>query len=290
MPSPPLTPYLSTARCEAYLQDPNSRLRKLWGDEVWKLRRGSKACWDNAGGAEEFFSHVARGSSCDRNWYEGSPGQLGQWGPTDDDGPVIFTASAPALLGFDDSIDMYVDNMDGGGGGHAAASVRHNANILQLFPPAEYSICVNYQWLVCAAKGRLHGQASSAMRFAYPPGRLSVVHAVDGGPSPRDYSSGSLGPDGTGLPTLDPPRCVGQAGCLGWEAHQVLGSSDSYSGEDCYSTDECYWSGDIFHLEACLLSAICENGDEIFQLEVGELWHCHVTDARLTRLQGWLVS
>ena len=265
-------------------------MQRLWGDEMWKLRSGSPACWDGEGGGQTFFDNVRRDESCSRNWYEGSPGELGRWGPNDDDGDPRFTEAAPALLGFADSIDMYIDNMDGGGDTRAAASVYHNSNMMQLLPLSHHSICVNYQWLVCAARGLLHGQGSTSIRFSYPPGRLAVLGASDGGPSPRDYSGGPLGPDDTGLPELFAPRCVGQPGCLGWEAHQVLGSTDAYSSPECHNTDDCFWSGDVFHLEVCLLNSICDNGAEIFSLAVGELWHCNVSDAGLDQVKRWLLN
>ena len=91
-------------------------------------------------------------------------------------------------------------------------------------------------------------------------------------------------------PALYAPRCVGEKDCRGWEAHQVLGSRDSYGGGCDAGADKCYSSGDIYHLEACLISSICINGDEIFRLEVGELWHCELSQERLSRLRGWLLS
>ena len=69
-----------------------------------------------------------------RNWFQGSPGNAGQWGPR-------FSAqTAPALLGFDDAIDHYTDNHNGGMG-HSAAAIAANVNILQLWSPASYSVC-----------------------------------------------------------------------------------------------------------------------------------------------------
>lgn len=277
------------------MADPGSRLRALWSAQAWILRHpGGRACWDLVGGGAAFFDDAAAGNQCSRNWYEGSPGGLGLWGPTDDGDPH-FTAAAPALLGFDDAIDFFIDNMDGGGLLHADASVRHNVNILQLWAPAVYNTCANYLWLVCAAKGRLHGQGSNAMKFAYPPGRLSVVPGPEG-PQPRDWSSGSPwpaeGPLEQMLPAMPAPRCAGQPECFGWEGHQALGSTDSYSGCGDYdrTTARCYWSGDVFHLEVCMLNSICDNGAELFALERGEIWHCQLTQARLDAFKELMLS
>jgi hypothetical protein len=305
-PPPPLTDYLSPARCDAYLRDPTSRLRRAWGDEAWLLRRpGGRACWDDEGkfyssgrggrggrdgdGGGGFFDRARRGSWCTtKNWYSGSLGEIGRTGPR-------FTEPAPALLGFDDAIDYMLGNMDGGGEQHAAASERHNVNILQLWD-GSYNTCSNYAWLLCAAQGLLPGQqGSNAMRFAYPPGRLSVVpHPGPNGPKPLDWSRGRPREatllEAAGLPALRAPRCSGQPGCLGWEAHQPLGSTDSYARAGCDSTDVCYWSGDIFHLESCILSSICANGEEIFELGIGQDWRCELSDERLEKFKRTLLS
>lgn len=277
------------------MRDPSSRLRMTWGAEAWRLRHpGTAACWDlpRNGGGDAFFDNAEAGSTCARNWYEGSPGLVGMWGPNDDDGDPRFTEAAPALLGFDDAIDFYIGNMDGGGLLHADASVRHNVNILQLWPPAVYDTCANYQWLVCAAKGLLHGQGDNQMLFAYPPGRLSVVSGPDG-PQPRDWSEVPPSPEplsDRGLPAMPAPRCAGAPDCYGWEGHQALGSTDSYAGEGCESTDQCYWSGDIFHLEVCLLNAICDNGEELFHLQIGQPWRCQLSQQRMASLKSVLLS
>ena len=91
-------------------------------------------------------------------------------------------------------------------------------------------------------------------------------------------------------PALRAPRCSGQSGCLGWEAHQPLGSTDSYARAGCDSTDVCYWSGDIFHLESCILSSICANGEEIFELGIGQDWRCELSDERLEKFKRTLLS
>ena len=124
---------------------------------------------------------------------------------------------------------------------------------------------------MCAAKGKLHGQGvGNEIRFAYPPGRLTIAP----GKTPADAI------DAPGLPKLP---------AKGWIAHQPLGATNSYS-QCSGGPSRCYWSGDIFHLEVCLLSAICDNGAEIFKLELGQAWHCKLSEARLKRLKGWMLS
>ena len=41
---------------------------------------------------------------------------------------------------------------------------------------------------------------------------------------------------------------------------------------------------DIAYLEVCILSEICANGHAIFQLGVGEPFHCDLVDARFNDL------
>ena len=68
------------------------------------------ACWersrDNYGHleypAEHFFDAALSGAACGSNWYEGNSGSLGQFHGL----PWFDTPSAPALLGFDESIDQ----------------------------------------------------------------------------------------------------------------------------------------------------------------------------------------
>ena len=252
-------------------------MRALWGPLPWYLRQpNGPTCWGANGNA--FFDNAAAGTTCSRNWYQGSPGQLGLWGPIDDDGPVRFTTNAPALLGFDDAIDFYIDNNNGGNENHARKSVTHNVNILQLFPPATYNICVNYQWLLCAARGLLHGQGNTAMRFAYPPGRLVVI----GGDRESIVAALHSLPAATraALPPL--PNS-------GWEAHLPFGTMSSYTA--CTAGQSgCYASGDIFYLEVCLLNAICENGAELFSLAIGQEWHCQLSEERLARLKATMIG
>lgn len=256
------------------MSDPDGRLRTLWGGDPWIVtRRGDLECWDdnwddgkwegNGDGAERFFRAAAEGSQCDRNWFEGVPGALGKWGPTDEDGdPKFEHPIAPALLGFDDAIDHYTGNTQGGMG-HADAAVRKNVNILQLWNPATYNVCVNYFWLVCAAKGRLHGQGSNAMRFAVRPRDMNIAGRV--------------------LPGLD-----------GEEPDDVtkkfLGGRDSYSLNGCDEADECYSSQDIFFLEVCVLNTICDNGAELFKLEIGQDFYCQLSDAGMERLKTWILA
>jgi len=177
--------YLNTVKCHAMLADKTSRIHQLWGQEGWKVRRpGHPACWGDD--PQTFFSDARRGSTCHRNWYEGNQGPLGFYdkGPTSMDVWPRFTRPAPALLGFDENIDGWCHSR--GGDDHGASCVRANLNILSLYWPAQYNICRNLEWMMCAVMGTLPGQGNKLIRFAFAPGALEV----DGGPHPLGSCTG----------------------------------------------------------------------------------------------------
>lgn len=182
------------AQCTALLQDRGSQLHKLWGAEGWRKReawRNDPTCWDGDGWP--FFDNAWWGKDCGRNWYSGTPGQLGEpnGGPDKDWVNPHFTAAAPALLGFDRNINWHCHGSDGN---HAAPCVEHNVNILSLYGPAvPYNVCRNLEWQVCAAKGQLPGQGGNGIIFSMAPKDL----VLDGGPFPLG-SCNSYSPRGCG--------------------------------------------------------------------------------------------
>ena len=94
--------------------------------------------------------------------YEGSNG-VGWNIPT-------FPRAAPALLGFDESIDA---TCHGTPDNHAAPCIQSSNNILSLHGQnVPYNICRNLEWQTCAAKGLLPGQGGRTIRFAYEPRQL----------------------------------------------------------------------------------------------------------------------
>ena len=125
-----------------------------------------RPCWDNGAWANDgarFFREAERGADCDRNWYEGNPGALGrrQGGPTNPWVRPRFTEDfAPAILGFDESIDHLCGNHDDNGWFHGAACVEANYNILSLYPPAQYSACQPVQH----STGILSQSAAASLR------------------------------------------------------------------------------------------------------------------------------
>ena len=144
--------------CEAMFKDPKARFHQLWSNEGWVARRPKLTlpCWDgDERGGLKFFDDAWWGRSCEpgkseRNWYTGNdapPGdkknQFGdpKGGPGDPKAPLHFSKPAPALLGFDESIDRYCSE-HGGTGAHAIACVKANVNILSLYGPLiPYNTC-----------------------------------------------------------------------------------------------------------------------------------------------------
>jgi len=137
-------------KCEAFFSDKSHRFHELWGELGWVARHPDKdgACWGDRGW--KFFDDAWWGRDCERNWYSGNSGDLGKvfGGPFQAWVWPHFSENAPALLGFDESIDWYCTS-HGGSGQHAAACVMANVNILSLYGDRiPYNICRNFEWQV----------------------------------------------------------------------------------------------------------------------------------------------
>ena len=258
-PPPPrkVTHYLNSGQCFGMLRDPSHLFRKMWAAAAWApMLAGQPACWEMKRDQpvyqqpEVYFSDVLSGRHCNSNWYEGNPGQLGNMNY---DVTGMLTQAAPALLGFDESIDEYcAEGIDGWsqGMGHAERCVKANLNILSLYGTrVPYNICRNLEWQVCAAKGLIPGQGGMTIKFARAPSTLDLKVK---------------------------PR-LGQ--CSGWVPAQR-----PEGGVYGYATD------DIFYLESCIFSEICTNGDTVFQLARGEPFVCQFSPEKFRELQKLLMS
>ena len=71
-------------------------------------------------------------------------------------------------------------------------------------------------------------------------------------------------------------------------SRKYLGGRDSYSLDGCNDADDCYSSQDIFFLEVCILNTVCENGAELFELEIGDIFNCDISMDRLGLLRDWM--
>eukprot|EP00908_Phaeocystis_cordata_P021789 Transcript_4176.p1 GENE.Transcript_4176~~Transcript_4176.p1 ORF type:complete len:493 (-),score=73.84 Transcript_4176:23-1297(-) len=254
-PSPPKPEFLTYHKCHDMIRDPSHRFRRMWAAEAWApMREGQPACWDvmrdqpTPQRSHAFFGAILDGRHCDSNWYNGNPGELGT------NGAVFTKRHAPALLGFDESIDAYcAANVIGGESehmGHAERCVKANLNILSLYgDELPYNICRNLEWQACAAQGKLPGQGGSSIVFAKAPN------------------------------TLDLSRSNRLGVCSGW-----VPNKRPAGGVFGYATD------DIFYLEACLYSQMCSNGHDVFDLREGELFECQFDEARFRELQRILLT
>ena len=165
-PSPPLPPEPECnsdwcKTCQAWIDDPHSKLHRMFG-AGWHLRNDQeKGCWPD----EHWFTYAVEGHGCSRNWYEGIlPG--GSSNPS------------PGLLGFDETIlefcsyKLGMEPWDGGDLNHKLAyrCVDANQNVLRIM---EYwDMCVNMQWEVCALTGQLPNQDGLKIHFATAPKTL----------------------------------------------------------------------------------------------------------------------
>ena len=164
-------------------KDPAGLLRKMWSAQPWKQRTpNAPDCWQRkrdepsrSQPASTYFRETFEGAHCQSNWFEGNKGSLGGETHT-----VQFTEAAPAVLGFDETIDQYCGAKAKSNGGkykdawpHARQCIEADVNILSLYGNrVPYNICRNLEWMVCAAKGSLPGQGGDTIVFSLAPSAL----------------------------------------------------------------------------------------------------------------------
>jgi hypothetical protein len=163
---------LTSNKCHALMSDATSKFWTLWGNKAWeKLPNGENGCWTDGG---DFFENVLGGGQCDTNWYEGAKGNLGR-----SEMRPPFTAEAPALLGFDESIYAFCSTLVGQPTNFIKADgldfneelaqrcVDANINILRIISSTRkpWTMCQNLRWILCA----LTGKVSRFSVAAFPP-------------------------------------------------------------------------------------------------------------------------
>ena len=130
--------------------------------------------------------------------------------------------------------------------------VRANLQILSI-DASDYNLCRNLEWQACAAQGKLANQDGNLIAFAAAPGSL--------------HTGGSYG------------HLFNR--CSGWTPTGVDSGTFPNAG---------YANDDIFYLETCLFSQICENGEEIFSLAAGQQWRCRFSQEKVYELQQILTT
>jgi len=275
-PPPPASSKISPETCDALLSDPGGILKQMWNKVGWRQVHDEEPCWGWTD-PNAFFDNVLSGGSCNSNWYEGSIG----W--------QRFHSDAPGVLGFDDSIGWYCNNLPFGRRlssavneseadarwmeatrwvekGHSAevrrhrrrrlddarSCVDHSRNILMLFGNNVHNTGAGYN-----SCRNLEWQMCAAMGKL--PGQRSqtIIFAK----APRTL-------DANGNRALN--RCGGYSpqGC----------------GRHAYSND------DIYFLEVCMFSKICANNWELFQINDGNWFRCQISETGFRELQAYLLS
>lgn len=234
--SPPPYDACDSSWCKTYeswVNTDDSKFLRMWGSAWDFTKPGQRGCFDRFGG-QRWFDGIFEGTWCDRNWLQGTAGQ-----PRANDRPH-FTAPAPALLGFDETILGYCSQLvglwfDGGDLNTELADrcVRANKNVLRLMSGSSpWDMCQNIEWQLCAIRGKLPGQDAAKISFASAPRDLELKWWTDVNTHPTYAPK----PDGYAL-------------------------------------------GDVFFAELCVTFTICKNRGDLFRLDVGETFVCDMDPA-----------
>jgi len=205
---------LDRQKCHAMLRDETNIFRRMWAAQAWAKMYGvnDTACWHRKRDAPDRAIPAGRffGDALKGRYCETN------W-------------HSPYTLGEEGHVSPFHTNQ-------APASANTD------------NMCRNFEWLMCAALGKLPGQGGlrPSVRFAKAPN------------------------------TLEPAE-LGQ--CHGWaptdqQASFVFG----------------YTVNDIFFLETCLLSEICSNHEQLFELATGQHFVCDFSANGYIAVQQILTS
>ena len=146
----------------------------MWGPG-WNIRERvahTPGCWAERGGAS-FFSESFAGKNCNINWLSG-----GTNGPGFTDASLK-SDGAPAVFGTDVAVlELCLTKLGrwrkvyhASDGEIASACLAASYNVMRL-PRRQWTICTNYEFIACAARGLLPGQGNKGVVFTAPPGSL----------------------------------------------------------------------------------------------------------------------
>jgi len=234
---------MTPGRCDAEIRDANGQFPRLWGRAGFISRGGlDPPCWGNAREAGLDFLQAAEAeasAACNQDWYYGVDGLAIQAGPNS-------PTKQPALLGVHQDIDFLCAHMLGRHREpipfNARAEWCSRAGYQSLFPQYHlqgYSMCRQFQWTMCAARGLLPGQRDNVIVLATAPREARVTS----------------------------------------DGKYPLGSCNSYTPEKGCGRGLAYSSADVFYLQICLLSAVCKNFFQLFVLRQGEEFRCILSDS-----------
>lgn len=140
---------LSSAQCSAAMRSVQHKFRILWSAAAWHPRDSPSdpPCWgDDLVG---WFSRVAQGLDCGRNW--------GGLGP-----------SHPSVFGYKETMESYCREQNGEGWnwfGDVAHCTLTGFNVLRI---GDWEMCKNVQWMWCVVRD------AGEIRFSREPAFLDI--------------------------------------------------------------------------------------------------------------------
>ncbi|KAG8470164.1 hypothetical protein KFE25_008585 [Diacronema lutheri] len=179
---------LSSASCAAMLSDDEHLFHAMWGAVA--MRKAPPACLPNHTAATALWVRdMLAGRMCARNWQEGNSGCAGQLVQ-----PPSATPGA-AIIGVHDAVARYCNKRIGCAGVHrvplavACSLANLRASTLAGAEP-QPSMCRTLEWLACAARGLLPGQAGSDLLIVSAPRDVDLRQLAANAPgflyTPRD--------------------------------------------------------------------------------------------------------
>jgi len=221
----------------------------------WEVKRERKEEYEYRRDSQEsssFFQETLENKHCKTNWFEGNDGNLGSSHHVDHFGGAV----APALIGFEDNVDELCTNtscLDCPAEAVGPKCITAGYNIFSLSGKhVPYNMCRTLEWAVCAAQGFLPGQKGKSIKFATAPN------------------------------TLDPTGASGRG--LGQCCGSVPADERLTEGNYAYTPD------DKVFMEVCLLSELCSNSDDMFELPVGAPFECDFNAVAFRELQELLLE
>jgi hypothetical protein len=261
--------------CEAALSNRSGKMWSLWGAVAWEKRprdgAQSVACFNEG---TPWLSHLdfeaaLRGDGCARNFMEGTH----PW-------PTFPLASAPALLGFDETIFAYcsaaLGQDEGFSGDHyelARRCVASGSNVLRILgnikPPWNMYMHMRPRLtvhalsihripctLLTAARAR-YGMRYRCLNLQW---QVCAIHGALHGQGGRQMRF-SIAPKELDVRVFEAPP-----GCMG----------------DCAQH---YAVTDVYYAEVCVFSFVCRNCDAPFEIDVDELFACELDPSAFRRLR-----
>lgn len=266
-PSPPphppyLRPYtkgiLTTGMCDGMLRDTHHKFWTMWASTGYVRRAaGEMGCWGED--EEQYFARVGTGAQCDVNWYEGCHDL-----EEGDDRPW-FSAEAPALLGSEESINAF------------CSSAGHQRRQLS-------SVEAAFQTTTQDRKASMHRELRGDISGKCIASNNNVLRLLTHA-KPWNMCQ-----------NLEWLMCAAK-GLLPGQGSRKMHFADAPGALDTHNDFwdgdqwvERYHVGDVYYLEICILSQLCENSHELFTIDAGAYFVCDLRPARFAELRAILTT